>query len=198
MATITPTFKQQGTGGSTGNVMTCCRYGNANPSTTCDIGGTGSGSNYRNVVYARFADLPADASEIISASVKITYQQSGSDYWAAAQTLSVQGCANFTNATTGTNRPATYGAAKTGSLAGSTASISIECLAQIKASINNGAKCLFISANAANNRKRVSSIVLTYTIDPWKHVVFNGEQVKHIILNGTEPTHLIFNGNTVY
>lgn len=159
MATITTSFLKQGTCGTTGNIRTCFRYQNAGVSSTCDIGGSGSGTDYRNVVLVRFDSLPAAVS---SAKLTITYQQSGSDYWSAAQTLSIKASANFSNSTTGAALPTMYGTVKTGNLAGSTASITIDVTAQIQSALANGSKCLYIYANAANNRKRVSAITLEY------------------------------------
>lgn len=159
MATITTSFLKQGTCGTTGNIRTCFRYNNAGASSTCDIGGSGSGTNYRNVVAARFDTLPAAVS---SAKLTVTYQQSGSDYWNAAQTVAVYGCANFSNSSTGTNLPARYGTAVQGSLSGGTASITINVTTQMQTALANGSKCLYIYANAADNRKRVNAITLDY------------------------------------
>ena len=190
--TITTSFLKQGTCGSTGNVHTCVRIGNSGVTTDCDIGGSGSGSSYRNGVLARFADVPAGIS---SATLTITYSQSGSDYWNADQTLSVKACANFTNSTTGENLPTTYGSAKTAELEGGTASIAITVTDQVKAALANGSKCLWITANAANNRKRVSAVKLSYVPI---NVVYNGQNVTGVVYNGTTLTGLKYNGTTIF
>ena len=192
MATISPSFLKQGTCGSTGDIMTCIRYDNAGVSSTCDIGGSGSGTNYRNIVIARFDTLPAG---IASAKLTITYQQSGSDYWNAAQTITVASCSNFTNATTGTNRPTFYGSNATGSIAGATASTTIDVTATLRAAMTNGSKCLYIYADAADNRKRVASITLTY--EPVQ-VKLNGESASSIKLNGVAVSGLTMNGSTIF
>ena len=192
MATITTSFLKQGTCGTTGNVRTCCRYQNAGVSSTCDIGGSGSGTDYRNVVLVRFDSLPAAVS---SAKLTITYQQSGSDYWSAEQTLSIKASANFSNSTTGTALPTMYGTVKTGTLAGGTASITIDVTAQMQSALANGSKCLYIYANAANNRKRVSAITLEY--EPIK-VKLNGTAASSVKFNGTTVTGLKFNGTTIF
>lgn len=199
MASITTSFLKQGTCGSTGNVRTCFRDGNSGASSTCDIGGTGSGTSYNNTVAVRFDTVPT--TNLATASVTITYQQSGSSAtgWAATQTISVQGCANFTNSTTGAALPAKYGSAKTGTIAGSTASVTIECLAQLNAAISKNSKCLYISANKADNRKRVSAITLNYTTaSGGGSIVFNGSNVTTVVYNGTTLTHLIYNGTTIF
>lgn len=192
MATITTSFLKQGTCGSAGNIRTCLRYGNAGVSSTCDIGGPGSGTNYQNVVPVRFDSLP---NAVSSATLTITYQQSGSDYWAAAQTLGVKACSNFTNSTTGVALPTVYGTAKTANLAGSTASITIDVTAQMKLSLANGSKCLYIYADAANNRKRVAAIDLTY--EPIK-VQLDGVAASSVTVNGQAVTSLKFNNTTIF
>lgn len=190
--TITTSFLKQGTCGSTGNVRTCLRYNNAGASSTCDIGGSGSGTNYRNVVPVRFDSLPAAVSEAI---LKITYQQSGSDYWTEPQTITVVGCSNFDNNTTGTNRPTYYGANTQGSIAGSTASTTIDVTTQINNALANGSKCLYIFANAADNRKRVAAIDLTY--EPIK-VKLDGVAASSVTVNGQAVTSLKLNGTTIF
>lgn len=159
MATITTSFLKQGTCGTTGNIRTCFRYQHAGVSSTCDIGGSGSGTNYRNIVHVRFDSLPAAVSKAL---LTITYQQSGSDYWNAAQTIGVRASANFSNSTTGAALPTLYGTVKTAELAGKTASITIDVTTQIQTALANNAKCLHIYANAADNRKRVNAITLDY------------------------------------
>lgn len=190
--TITTSFLKQGTCGSTGNIRTCFRYQNSGVSSTCDIGGPGSGTNYRNIVHVRFDSLPAAVS---SAKLTITYQQSGSDYWNAAQTIGVKASANFTNSTTGAALPEIFGPLATGELAGKTASITIDVTAQIQAALARGEKCLHIYADAAYNRKRVAAIDLTY--EPIK-VKLDGEVASSVKVNGNAVTSLTFNGTKIF
>lgn len=158
---ITTSFTRQGSCGSTGDIYTCFRIGNTGSSSTGDLGGSGSGSNYRNTIAVRFDSL--NVGSVGSATMTINFNLSSSDYASASQTITVAPCANFTNSTTGTALPTTYSGTATGSLAGRTASISIDVKTVLNNALANGSECLYISANAANNRKRVSSIVLTYT-----------------------------------
>ena len=191
--TITTSFLKQGTCGSTGNIRTCFRYLASGASTTCDIGGSGEGTSYRNVVAVRFDSLPV---AISSAKLTITYQQSGSTHWNAPQTISVRGCSNFTNDSTGANLPTPlYGDTKTASLAASTASITIDVTAQMQAALANGSKCLYIFANAADNRKRVAAIDLTY--EPIK-VKLDGVAASSVTVNGQAVTSLKLNGTTIF
>ena len=194
MATdISTSFLTQGTCGNTGNVMTCIRYDNSGVSSTCDIGGSGSGTNYRNIVIARFDSLPPT---IKSAKLKITYQQSGSDYWNAAQTLTVVGCSNFDNNTSGTNRPTYYGSNATGSIAGATASTTIDVTATLKRALLNNSKCLYIYANAADNRKRVASLTLTY--EPIDVDTSDGESVNKVIIDTKKVITLVIGDTNIF
>lgn len=189
---ITSSFIRQGSCGSVGNIRTCLREGNAGSSSTCDIGGSGVGSNYKNTVPVRFDALPSAVSYAI---LTITYQQSGSDYWNAAQTITVRGCANFDSDTTGLNMPDIYETAITGSIAGGMDTTTINVTAAINEAISNGSKCLYIEANAADNRKRVKAITLTYEAT---QIIFNNESVQSININGQTGASVGFNGTVIY
>lgn len=163
-STITPTFYKQGnsTLDSGTNVMTCLRYGNSGASSTCDIGGSGSGSNYRNGVYIRFGGLPNV--NVKSASIKITFKKNSDSYWTEPMTLTFKPTKAISSSTTGTNRPSTIGSTSaTVDVPGSPTSVSKTITAVINAAITDGSKTISIWTTAENNRKGVSSIVLTYT-----------------------------------
>lgn len=191
---LSTSFLKQGTCGSTGDIYTCFRVGNSGASSTADLGGSGSGTNYNNSIAVRFDSL--DLKRLRSAKLTISINLNSSDYANASQTITVAPCANFTNNTKGTALMDIYGGTAKGTLAGNTASISIDVKDVLNTAINNGSKCLYITANTANNRKRVSGISLTYEQAPL--LKYNGNDVDTLIFNGNAVTGLVFNGTTIF
>ena len=162
MPTITSTYKAQGTCGSTGDYFISSRYQNSGNGVQ-DLGGDGVGSSYRNIVFVRFSSFPGTAYRVASATMTINYNLSQSDYKTASQDLTVKGCSNITNSTNGTNMPTIYSGSGTATLAGGASSVTINVKTPFNNALSNGSECLYIYANAAKNRKKVSSISLTYT-----------------------------------
>lgn len=200
MPTITPTFKKQGECGSTGDVYTCLRYGETSVSPTDHIGGSGDGSNYRNWILIRFDSLP---SLFKTATLKVTFDSSdANDYWNADIAISHCAIENFTNSTTGTNRPTTYdySDSTTVNVAGGSSSYTVDVAKHLKKAMLNGSKCLRLIAPADDNRKRIDTITLTYTTGSIK---FNGNVVNNIRFRKSTSddwkpvTGLKFNGTTV-
>lgn len=192
MATITPTFKQQGSCGSTGNVYISTRYGLSTGSTVADIGGSGDGTSYRNIMFVRFDSLP---SNITKANMTITFDIANSDFPDVAMTFYHRSCANFTNSTTGANRPTSYGTRTSSSIKANATSHTVDVTDHLKLSLENGSKCLILSADTADNRRRVSKITLTYSST---NITFNGEEVNTIVFNGQTVESLVFNGTTLF